>query len=142
MLRSAKSATPLAPVPYVVDGACCVYFLFAFERVIMASFVLSGDSSILASMPAGIRSAYPAQSIPLSFAEGQVQSLTEDELEDINAALGPVAIRVVGGAVIGGVMGGISSHANGGFSWKAVGVGALGGALSGGFAGWLKVKNL
>jgi hypothetical protein len=106
-----------------------------FGRVIMASFALAGDSSILASMPAGIRSACPAQSMPLSFAEVQVQSLTEDGLEDINAALGPVAIRVVDGVVIGGVMGGISSYANGGFSWKAVGVGALGGALGGGFSG-------
>lgn len=73
--------------------------------------------------------------MPLSFAEVQVQSLTEDGLEDINAALGPVAIRVVDGVVIAGVMGGISSYANGGFSWKAVGVGALGGALGGGFSG-------
>ena len=108
----------------------------------MASSVLAGESSILASMPAGIGSAYRAQPMPLSLAEVKVQSLTEDELEDINAALGPIAIRVVGGAVIGGVMGGVSSYANGGFSWKAVGVGALGGALGGGFGGWLKVKNL
>lgn len=77
--------------------------------------------------------------------EAQIVELTQDELSEVNGAIIPaaIAIRVGGGAIIGGIMGGITSYNSpGGFSWKAVGIGALGGALSGGFAGILKVKNL
>jgi lactobin A/cerein 7B family class IIb bacteriocin len=82
--------------------------------------------------------------IPID-ADAQIVELTEDELQEVNGAIIPaaIAIRVAGGAVIGGVMGGITSYNSpGGFSWKSVGIGALGGALSGGFAGGLKVLNL
>ena len=98
--------------------------------------------------------AYPASSfhstensfafMPLD-ASGSIVELSDEELEDINGSVAPLAIyavRIGGGAVVGGIAGGVASAINGQFSWRAVGAGAAAGAIGGAWGGWLKIAAL
>lgn len=78
-------------------------------------------------------------------ASGSIIEMSDEELEDINGSIAPLAIyavRIGGGAVVGGIAGGVASYINGKFSWRAVGAGAAAGAIGGAWGGWLKVAGL
>jgi hypothetical protein len=83
--------------------------------------------------------------MPQSAPANDVVALSDDEIDAVNGAFGPLAIyaaRIGGGAVVGAVAGGVASAIQGDFSWRAVGAGAAAGAIGGAFGGWLKVNNL
>lgn len=71
--------------------------------------------------------------------------LTEAELSEVEGELGPLgifAVRIIGGAAVGGVAGGVASYIKDGHvSWRAVAAGAAAGALGGAWGGFLKVRG-
>jgi len=71
--------------------------------------------------------------------------LTEAELSEVEGKLAPLgifAVRIIGGAVLGAVAGGVGSFiADGDVSWQAVAAGAAGGAAAGAWGAFLKVRG-
>jgi len=64
------------------------------------------------------------------------------ESAGVTAGILAFAVRIIGGAVVGGVAGGVISFiAVGDLSWQAVALGAAAGAAAGAWGAFLKVRG-